>query len=342
MKPGHTLSSEEVAELQSALSVGDDKAAPPTGQVQPYDFRHHDKLPKQSRRALQSALDDLAHLWTGTGIAVFRTEITATRESLAEIPYGEFAAGMSDASMVYTVELPTITKRCLIQIPGTLGHRIVDRMSGGDGSGSVSVSARPLSEVERNVVECFLRRLVGDLSDAWHGLVDAPAAITGFKQNRALLGLDDHDTMVVAAITWRLHGQTEVSRVAIPVDDWNARFGESSKVWIGKNGQSTKSRDSLSTLVESIELTATVQLGTAKASVRDILGMDVGDVVVLDGEARDTLDLKIGGEVTFKARPGTVGSRLSVKIVDRAQGSGAKKTPADIIENSVPKEQCDE
>ena len=56
------------------------------------------------------------------------------------------------------------------------------------------------------------------------------------------------------------------------------------------------------------------ELGSATISVNDIINLQIGDVIKLDGE-KDMLKLRIGSNVKFLGTPGAKNNKMAVKVV---------------------------
>jgi flagellar motor switch protein FliM len=74
-------------------------------------------------------------------------------------------------------------------------------------------------------------------------------------------------------------------------------------------------RASISAKVRTTQIPCIIELGRTQISVREVLGIEEGDIVRLDRKAREPIDLLIGDRVKFRVRPGTIGPKLAVQIV---------------------------
>ncbi len=57
-------------------------------------------------------------------------------------------------------------------------------------------------------------------------------------------------------------------------------------------------------------------LGTSKITVRDLLSMEKGDVLVLDSSIDSTLPVIVKDQVKFRGRPGMRDGNMAVRITD--------------------------
>jgi len=59
-----------------------------------------------------------------------------------------------------------------------------------------------------------------------------------------------------------------------------------------------------------------VTLGEATVTVGELLDLAVGDVIRLNTSTRQLLEVRVGEKTKFLARPGRIGGRLAVEIVE--------------------------
>lgn len=69
-------------------------------------------------------------------------------------------------------------------------------------------------------------------------------------------------------------------------------------------------------LIRSIPVTLTVELGSAKLKLKDLLRLAQGSVLELDTAAGEMLDLKVNGTTIAKGEVVTVGNQLGLTVVE--------------------------
>ena len=69
-------------------------------------------------------------------------------------------------------------------------------------------------------------------------------------------------------------------------------------------------------LIRSIPVTLTVELGSAKLKLKDLLRLAQGSVLELDTAAGEMLDRKVNGTTIAKGEVVTVGDQLGLTVVE--------------------------
>lgn len=68
--------------------------------------------------------------------------------------------------------------------------------------------------------------------------------------------------------------------------------------------------------ISNIFVNCSVHLGYDELTADDYEGLRIGDVILLDHQATDSLDLKVEGWTGFKVKPGLEGMHKAVVISD--------------------------
>jgi flagellar motor switch protein FliM len=55
------------------------------------------------------------------------------------------------------------------------------------------------------------------------------------------------------------------------------------------------------------------ELGKTQITLKDFLGLEVGDIVQINTKVTDELSIYIGDRLKFKGRPGVVGKRIAIQ-----------------------------
>ena len=73
-------------------------------------------------------------------------------------------------------------------------------------------------------------------------------------------------------------------------------------------------RRTLTETMQPVGVNVSIELGAAELTLRDLMSLQVGDVVQLDQRAGDPMIAPVEGVPKFAGRVGTVGSRLGFQI----------------------------
>jgi flagellar motor switch protein FliM len=87
-----------------------------------------------------------------------------------------------------------------------------------------------------------------------------------------------------------------------------------------RKGATDENLSIIQSRLENVTLPVVAQIGSAKVTVQEVLGLRPGDVLKLpDTKVGDDMILTIGGRKKYKCTPGLVSNRLAVKVGDRIE-----------------------
>lgn len=326
IEPEQNLSSEEISELAAAMSkVGADRG-PDTRQVRLYDFIHPEKLSKRNLRALELVYSELTRTWTTTLSTALKTVVVVETRPNQQARLGNYAEAIEDSRLVFEFHMDSLPGAVYVDVPSSIGVRLVDRMAGG--SGEVKDTARPLTQIERNIMKRLVEKLMKDVSAAWEPV--AKVKFTFGKQHDSMTeaGLDSQEPMLITGASWTLGSAGDEVNLLMPVRClYPVLEALTPDRWL-ESGEETEegSLVSVESLLEPVELTMTVDLGHARISLQDALNMESGDVIRLATNVGDPLEASIDGKVMFHALPGLVRNKISVQIVERVRVNSTDDT----------------
>jgi flagellar motor switch protein FliM len=169
------LSQEEIdALMASATALGHD-GRPGSGPFDlpasavGYDFRRPERVSKDQIRSLQFIHDRFARTLSTSLSAYLRAVTDATIVSVEQCAYSEFLMSLPEVTAYYAVSLSRDLVGAL-ELNSDIAFAMIDRMLGG--TGTVSIPARALTEIEQNVVDGAVKLILEGLTETWAAIVE--------------------------------------------------------------------------------------------------------------------------------------------------------------------------
>lgn len=327
------LTQREIDELIAQMGAGGeiDLGAPPTGKtasarrdreslgdkrVRVYDFRRPDKFSKDQLRTLSMIHDNFARLLTGYFSATFRTMVAVSIASVDDLTYEEFTRGVSNPSVMGIFSLGPLKGNAIIDINPNIAFPMIDRMFGGPGQGLDK--PRPLTEIENTVMERLISGFLQILTEAWVNIAKLTPRMEGLESNPMFAQIvAPNEIVIIVTLDCKIgenRGQMAICLPYILIEPILPRL--SAHNWFSAT-QREATPETLARLqgrLEEARVPLSVRLGEANLTVRDLLGLEKDDVIVLDQRVTDRLLAYIGNKPKFWAEPGKMGSRLAVRL----------------------------
>ncbi len=314
------LSQNEIDSLLQALSSGevDVEALGQSDEkkIKNYDFRRPDKFSKDQLRAIQMIHEAFARQLTTTMSTLVRSLVSAEIASVDQLAYDEFIRSLVQPTVIGVLEMYPFSGNALIEMNPNLVFAIIDRMLGGKGQFAGKI--RELTDIERTVIERVLMRMLELLEESWSTVVDVRFRYESLESNPFFVQICPGTDMVLLVILKLKVGDVEgMISICIPYFLMEPIMDKlSSQQWFASTGR--KDEDGIrSFLIKSLQgvlIPLALELGHTVLSVDDVMQLQTGDVIKLDETVGNSLDVRVGNRVKFKAVPGSVNGNYGAEI----------------------------
>lgn len=317
------LSQEEIDALLSALTTGEVSAssmvsdsAERAARVRPYDFLRPSKFSKEQIRTLHFMHETYGRLWSTTLSGVLRNLVSISVNSVDQVTYQEFMLSIPNPTITATFSLPPLEGKALMEFSPTIGFPILDRLLGG--SGGSSMVTRELTEIESHVIANLIDDSMVFLKEAWASMIDLDPELHDLESNPLFLQIvPPSDMTLLITLEARIGDFSGIINILYPyvlLEPILSLLSAQTLYAIGTRSSSEESRERTRRLLNNVELPLSVELGTANVSMRDILSLEAGDLVVLQKKTHEELSVKVRGIEKFLARPGNAGKHRAAQI----------------------------
>jgi flagellar motor switch protein FliM len=329
MKPrGEALSQQEIEELLATLpqefgagggGAVAERPAPAAKQVRVWDFRKPDKFSTDHMRSLLALHQNFARLASTSLAARLRTTVTIRVTSVDQGLYEEYIELLPAETVVNVVSLKPLEGNILFEFQPELAMVMIDRLLGGSG-GSVDPS-HELTDIEIALIRNLDRTLLEAMHEAWINLAEVEPNIEEIATSPQLVQVASaRDIVVIVLLEVQVGDRLGTISMCIPhlvIEPLMQKL--SAQVWVVTNRRrpaTPEMREHLTGSLRRATVPLTAVLGQTAITVRDIVNMQEGDVLVLGQGTVERVRLKVADQYKFTGTPGLVGRRLAVKITD--------------------------
>ena len=318
------LSQDEIDQLLTAISSGDvetDDLTQPTEsrKIKIYDFKRPDKFSKEQIRTVSIMHETFARLTTTALSAQLRALVQVHVASVDQLTYEEFIRSIPNPTTLGVINMDPLKGSAILEVDPAITFSIIDRLFGGKGEGT-KVS-RDLTDIENSVMEGIIVRILGNMREAWSQVIDLRPRLGQIETNPQFAQIVPPTEMVVLVTLETKVGEVEgMMNFCIPyltiepiISKLSAQYWYSSV----RRGATTENLNILRDRLSTIAVTLIVEIGSMDLTVREVLGMQLGDVVRLQtANIHDSMALRVGDRKKFWCKPGQIGTKLVVQITD--------------------------
>jgi len=324
-----SLSQEEIDALINSLSG---PAAPvkevEAKRIKSFDFRFNKRLDKFSNNQLQTLRtlhENFTRLLNNSLSVYLRTRVEASIVSIEQISYGDFIASIGIPSILAIYSMDPLPGSGVVQVDLNLVFSIIDRLLGGPGW--FPSKLRDLTDIERTLMQRFMARMLNSYRESWNYLLTLSLKIEALDSNPQFIPRIIPLDQIVAYVSMELKvgDMAGVMNFCLPylvlqsVGSQLTDFQWSPTVVAGR-GMTEEDLAQLTRNVERADVDLEVELGTTSVSLRDLVALQTGDVLVFDKPTSEPLVARVNDKEKFRVFPGMHRDKLAVQIAKIVRG----------------------
>jgi len=321
----NVLSQDEINALLSALNSGTDietgAADTSKGEVRVYDFRLANKFPKEQIRTLLSVFENFAQLLSSQLSNVLRTTTTVKVLSIEELDYFNFSNSIPSLMVLGIINMSPLEGSELMVISSEVAYAMINRIFGGSFE-AVDVT-KSFTEIELVVVERILHHVMGLFDESWHKVVEVDANLERLEtstQFAQIVAMNEPVAVITLEVTiGETVGLISVCIPHLAIEPIAPSL--STKLWFNSarpRAVEPRTEDIQRELTKS-DVTLRVVFEDTPALIRDILSLQVGDVVQLTHNVDQCVTVEVESIPKFSGVIGVRGSHYAVQVVDLIQ-----------------------
>ncbi len=317
------LSQAEIDDLVNQLAVPEPgERLPEMRKVKSFDFRFNKRLDKFSTNQLQTLRtlhDNFTRLLNNSLSVYLRTRVEATVVSIDQITYGDFISSIGIPSILSIFSMDPLPGSGMVQVDLNLVFSVIDRLLGGPGW--YPQKLRDLTDIERTLMQRFMARMLNSYREAWNYLLTLSLKIEALDSNPQFIPRIIPLDQIVAFVTCELKvgDMSGVMNFCLPYQVLQqigvqlSDFQWSPSIAAGR-GMTEEDIAQLARNVERAPVDVRVELGKTVVSLRDLIALQPGDLVMFDKAVTEPLTAMVNEREKFKVFPGVNRDKLAVRV----------------------------
>ncbi len=323
------LTQQEIDRLLSKINAGniseeDLLEATEQKEVYDYDFRRPTRVSKDHLKTIRNLHENFSELF-GFYLAS-RLQTMATVELLAvdQLRYSEYVLSIANPCVVYIFDIKETEGRAVIEMSPDLVFMIVERLLGG--IGTKPSTARNITAIEQRIMQPLVKQALKTLSTAWKPLQTLNPELIGFESNSDFVQIAPaSEIVVVISFEIKVGDESFLMNVCYPsyaIEDILTGSKIHSHLTSLSSKAKQKAYQKITSHLQNTPIEVTTKLGSTQIKVRELLELEIGDILYLDTRIEDDIPIYVQDSIKFYGRPGTVNDHISVKITQKVDTSG--------------------
>jgi flagellar motor switch protein FliM len=233
-----------------------------------------------------------------------------------QLAYDEFIHSLVQPTVIGILEMYPLSGNAILEISNQLAFAIIDRLLGG--KGEPLRKPRDLTDIERTVIERVIMKILEHLEESWSTVVDIRYRFETMESNPFFVQVCPGTDMVLL-VTMKIQiGDIQgIMNFCVPYFVIEPLIDKlSSQQWFSSTGRKSVEgvREILTERMNEVSVPLALELGHSIISLGDVIQMQTGDVVRLDGAVDDLLGLRVGNRIKFLSSPGVFNKNYSAQI----------------------------
>jgi len=285
--------------------------------VTSYDFKHPARVNKDQLRTLENLHDNFARLLSSTFSAAMRAVVDVDTAFVDQTTYAEFIMSLSNPSCSYQFTLGPTNGQAIVDFAMPVVFAFVDRIFGGKGS-SQGVEARILTPIEIGVINRIVKRVVEDLEATWEPILRVEIADIELETNPEFMQITAASEIVIL-LAFEVNSTNASGLVSLcypffTLESVLPRLGQQS--YVRTNRMNKEELNRLNQMrIQKTYVPLVAELAQGEATFKQLQDLQVGDVLPMTTEIDEPTVLYVNEEPKFLARPGLVGHKTAVQII---------------------------
>jgi len=324
------LSQDEVDALLQGVSDGEVQTE--TEEVEDntdfavYDLTNQDRMIRDRMPTLDIIYDGFSRLTRSSLSTSMRKTVDVTFVMNEMMKFEGFLESIPVPSNLNLIRMDPLSGLSILVVEARLVFSFVDIFFGGSG-GDVKIEGREFSLIEQKVMKRFVTMMLEDLEEAWNPVKPLKIELVRSEINPQFVGVvPASDVVAVASFEVELESTTGNMTICVPYSTLepvrdklipgvqNVQLG-ADKTWVARIAEHLR----------QVEAGMSVELGKTTISGRDIINLQVGDVIQLEKYVSDELTLNIEGIPKFVGYPGLSKGNRALKVTSIMDTEGGSK-----------------
>jgi flagellar motor switch protein FliM len=312
------LSQEEIDALLKAMDRGEIEVSSTGGKkaevvAKPYDLTSQSVVLRNQFHALEEIYDKFCNLLNQGVGATFQTGIEISLISSERVKFGEFIQAFSNPTHFNLFAMEPLIGNSILAIEPGLVFSLIDCMFGG--SGKPLKHMREFTLIETRMMKKFAGEVLKSLEKAWEAVFTVHIVAKKIETKPEFVHLAPaDDLMIVVVLNFKgaeFNGNVHLCtpyRMLEPIKDRLA------SKFISEKDMEEAFTSQLQQLLRDTPVTLVSELGRTFHTVRDLLSLQLDDVLRLNTGPEDPIVVNVEMIPKFLGVPGIIRGNRAVQV----------------------------
>jgi flagellar motor switch protein FliM len=328
---GEVGSSESASSSSGSVSASSGGGAPKLGAVKEdkvvvtYDLTSQDRIIRGRLPQLEVIYEKFMRSFRVSLSSALRKIASLTLASTDFLKFGEFINTLPMPTCMTVLRFATLRGSALFVIESKLAYALVDSFFGGADRPYTKIEGKDFTQIELSIVKKVVDLAIDDLEAAWASVEKIGCSFVRTEVNPQFVGIvPPTDVVIASTFDVELENANGTITIVIP---YSTIEPIKQKLSSGFQVESDQTDKKLWTTIIKDQLMETdlnlkVDLGQTEISLRDLMTMQVGDVIPLDQDSTGEFNVQVEGVNKFKGYYGIHHGTVAIQVTREIDKGG--------------------
>jgi flagellar motor switch protein FliM len=321
------LTQEEIDALLSAMDNGEvdlEDEQKKEAKVDKYNLTTQNIMLRDQFHALEEIYDKFATLLNTSLSTTLQRTIEVEFVSTEMVKYHECISAFSNPTCFTIFTMEPLIGSAMMAIEPKLVYSLIECMFGGEGKPSEKI--REFTLIEQRMMRKFSLEVLSNLQTAWKNIDPINTALKKTETKPEFVHLassNDLIVVIVFLVRWKeFSGNLHICIPYLMLEPIKDKL--SSKYLRGKDHEHTWGQQ-IGMLLQDTPVNLIAELGVTNRHIRDLVDLQVDDVLQLNTGPEDLITLTVDHVPKFLGFPGIIKGNRAVEIAGLLHKNGGEK-----------------
>jgi len=290
--------------------------------IQKYNFKSPNRFTKDQLRAIRSIYENFATALSSHLSGLLRKYCQIELVSVEEHTFSEFSSSLVNPVMLGIIDLQPLQGTTLMEMSHMMAYAIIDRLLGG--SGQYRDAQRNYTEIEIALMDKLMGQFLDLMRDSWSRFCDVSPKLERIETNAQFAQIVPlNETIAIITFSAKIGDVEGLMNYCVPHMGIESVINSLKTKNPFFQAQMPKQDDKSEQIIKQIEkstLNVVCNFSDTEITAKDIMSIQVGDVLMLDNKINDAVNLKINDMLKFRGMIGTKNNKLTIKVSEIVKG----------------------
>lgn len=303
--------------------------------IKDYDFRSPKLFTREQLKLLYSIYENYARILSSHITGVLQTYSLVEIIEVEEQQYYEFNNALPDSVLIGIIDLAVKENNdeeslVLLDLSKDICYCSIDKLLGG--SGKPLETDREFTEIELGILDHLTKGMVNLMKNVWFDYLEVSPRLIKLETNaRILQGIGTDENVVIVVMNIMVNETQGKMNLCIPAVTLDAIFKmkdaqSKKKERRGDQLSDAQRRADILKQISQSDLEVTGILGSIEVPSRELIDLEVGDIIKLNKPENSLVELAVGDTVWFRGEMGSHNRKRAIAIRESVKrGSDLKR-----------------